>query len=309
MAKGKRISLRSNIPGTKNVQLIYLLMCLPGLLWLVFFQLFPMSGIVMAFQDFRPKKGMWGSSFVGLENFEYLFSLSEVWRVSANTLIIALSKIVLNLLVPLTFALMINQLKNLRYKKLVQTVTYLPHFISWVILGNIMGSIFAYDGIFNSLRVLFGHEAQVWMGNADFFRGLIIYSDIWKETGFGAIIFLAAISGVSPELYEAASLDGANGFQQLRHVTLPGISSTIILVMVLSLGGILNAGFEQIFSMYNTMVMSTSDIIDTWVYRMGLIKMDFSISTAAGLIKSLIGMVFILVSYVFAYKYADYKIF
>jgi putative aldouronate transport system permease protein len=147
------------------------------------------------------------------------------------------------------------------------------------------------------------------MGNPQFFRGLVIVSDIRKEFGFGAIIYLAAITGVNPTLYEASSLDGANGFQQLRHVTLPGISSTIILVMILSLGGILKAGFENMFSMYNTMVMSTSDIIDTWVYRMGLNKTDFPLSTAAGLIKSTIGMVVISMSYVFAYKYADYKLF
>lgn len=290
-------------------QSTYLLMCVPALAWLLFFQIIPMSGIVMAFQNYKPRTGLFGSKLIGLENFRYLFSLSEVWRVAGNTLYIAIAKIILNLLVPLLFALMLNEVRQLRYKKLVQTVTYLPHFISWVILSNILLNIFSYDGIFDRLVVFLGGESTVWLSRPTFFRWLIILSDVWKEFGFGAIIFLAALAAVNPELYEAACIDGAGSFRQLLHITLPCIASTITLVFVLSLGNILNAGFDQVYNMYNSLVMSSSDIIDTWVYRMGLVRMDFSLSTAAGLIKSVISMTLIMFSYALAYRYADYRIF
>ena len=304
MSTAKRIR-RTNFRG----QWPYLLMCLPGLVWLVMFQLAPMGGIVMAFQNFIPRKGFLGSKFVGLEHFEYLFSLSEVWRVTGNTLVIACAKLVLLLIVPLCFALMINRVKNVPFKKTVQTITYLPHFISWVILANILSNMFAYDGIVNQVIVFFGGEASVLMGDAGFFRGLLILSDVWKEFGFSSIIFLAALAGISPQLYEAAAIDGANALDQLIHITLPGISSTIVLVGVLSLGNVLNAGFDQVYNMYNSLVMSSSDILDTWVYRMGMINMDFSLSTAVGLLKSLVSMVLVTLSYVMAYKFSDYMIF
>ena len=304
MSVAKRIK-RSN----KKAQMAYLLMCLPGLVWLVMFQLVPMGGIVMAFQNFIPRKGFLGSKFVGLEHFEYLFSLSEVWRVTGNTLIIACAKLVLLLVVPLCFALMINRVKNVPFKKTVQTITYLPHFISWVILANILSNMFAYDGIVNQVIVFFGGEASVLMGDAAFFRGLLIFSDVWKEFGFSSIIFLAALAGISPQLYEAAAIDGANGCDQLIHITIPGISSTIVLVGVLSLGNVLNAGFDQVYNMYNSLVMSSSDILDTWVYRMGMINMDFSLSTAVGLLKSVVSMILVTLSYVMAYKFSDYMIF
>lgn len=290
-------------------QLSYLLMCTPGLVWMILFQFVPMSGIVIAFQKFVPKKGLFGSKFIGLENFEYLFSLSEVWRVVDNTLIIAVSKLVLLLLVPLCFALMLNRVRNMAFKKTVQTVTYLPHFISWVILANIITNMFGYDGVINQVVVFLGGEAKLFLGDAGFFRWLLILSDVWKEFGFNSIIFLAALSGVNPQLYEAAAIDGANSLTQLWYVTLPGISSTVVLVLVLSLGNVLNAGFDQVYNMYNSLVMSSSDIIDTWIYRMGLIKMNFSLSTAAGLLKSVVSMILISVSYALAYKFSDYRIF
>lgn len=293
----------------RKFQVNYWVMCMPALIWLFFFQLVPIVGIIMAFQDYKPRKGLFGSEFIGFENFEYLFSLSEVWRIISNTVIIAVAKILLSLIVPLVFALLLNAVKNVGYKKIVQTLTYLPHFISWVILGGIIGSIFSYDGIFNTLTSFFGKAPEVWMGDAEFFRGMIIASDIWKGFGFGAIIYLAALAGVDIALYEAASLDGCNEWQKLWHITLPGISTTIVLIAVLSVGNVLNAGFDQILSMYNTMVLSSSDIIDTWVYRMGLIKMDFALSTAAGLVKSFFGMVLILVSYKLSSKFTDYKVF
>ena len=290
-------------------QITYYLMCAPGMLWLFLFSIVPMAGILMAFQDFKPKKGIFRSKFIGLENFEYLFSMKDARSVIVNTLIIALAKILLNLIIPLTFALLLNEVRNMKYKRTVQTIVYLPHFLSWVILASILTNIFGYDGIVNKLMGLFGTEPQVLLAKPGFFRGLVIGSDVWKEFGYNAVIYLAALTGINPTLYEAAAIDGASRWQQTRYITLPSLSNTIVLLTVLALGNVLNAGFDQIFNMYNPLVYSTADIIDTWVYRIGLTKMQFSLATAAGLFKSLVSFVLITVSYFFAYKFADYTIF
>jgi putative aldouronate transport system permease protein len=284
-------------------------MIVPGLAWLVLFSIVPMFGIVMAFQDFIPGRSWLGSKWVGLENFTYLFSMQDVRMVIKNTLIIAVAKIVLGLLVPLTFALLLNEVKNLQFKRVAQTVVYLPHFISWVILASILLNIFGYTGIVNTIMGAFGKPPRVFMQSAQFARYLMIFSDVWKGFGFGAIIYLATLAGINPELYEAAAIDGAGRWRSMRSITLPGLMSTIVLLAVLSLGNVLNAGFDQIFNMYNPMVYSTTDILDTYVYRLAFLQMDFSLSTAAGLFKSVISFVLIIGSYGLAYKLADYKIF
>jgi len=279
------------------------------MLWLILFSIVPMCGILMAFQDFNPSLGIFRSPFIGLENFEYLFSMRESRRVICNTLIIAGWKIVLNLLVPLIFALMLNEVRKSVYKRTIQTIAYLPHFLSWVILASIVINLFGYDGIVNKIAALFGREPEVFMGDASIFRQLIISTDVWKEFGFNAVIYLAALTGINPQLYEAAAIDGATRWQSTWHITLPGMLNTVVLLLVLGLGNILNAGFDQVFNMYNPMVYSTGDIIDTWVYRIGLFKLQFSLATTAGLFKSVISFFLISVSYLLAYKYADYTIF
>ena len=305
----KPASVKGNGVRKFKDQVTYYLMCAPGMLWLVLFSIVPMAGILMAFQDFKPKKGIFGSKFIGLENFEYLFSMKDARSVIVNTLIIALAKIVLNLIIPLTFALLLNEVRNMKYKRTVQTIVYLPHFLSWVILASILTNIFGYDGIINKLAGVFGVEPQVLLAKPDFFRGLVIGSDVWKEFGYNAVIYLAALTSINPTVYEAAAIDGASRWQQTRYITLPSLSNTIVLLTVLALGNVLNAGFDQIFNMYNPLVYSTSDIIDTWVYRIGLTKMQFSLATAAGLFKSLVSFVLITGSYFFAYRFADYTIF
>lgn len=295
--------------GRAKEQMHYYLMSLPGMVWLALFSIVPMFGIIMAFQDFNPGLGLFRSPLIGLENFEYLFSMRDTRRVIVNTLIIAGGKIVLNLLIPLIFALMLNEITTLRFKKMVQTIVYLPHFLSWVILASIIINIFGYDGIVNKFFGLFGKEPVVFMGEASIFRQIVIGTDVWKEFGYNAVIFLAALTGINPTLYEAAAIDGANRWQSTWHVTLPGLVSTLVLLTVLSLGGVLNAGFDQVFNLYNPMVYSTGDILDTWVYRMGLTKLQFSLATTAGLFKSLISFLLISTSYYVAYKYADYRIF
>lgn len=295
--------------STFRAQIHYYVMAGPGMLWLFFFSIVPMVGVIMAFQDFNPGLGIFKSPFIGLENFEYLYTMRESRRVMVNTLIIAGGKVVFNLLVPLLFALLINEVTHMRYKRTVQTIVYMPHFLSWVILASVVISLFGYDGIVNKVFGLFGRPPTVWMAEASIFRQLLIGTDVWKEFGYNAVIFLAALTSINPTLYEAAAIDGANKLQSVFHVTLPGLVSTIVLLLVLSLGNILNAGFDQVFNLYNQMVFSTGDIIDTWVYRMGLTKLQFSLATTAGLFKSVISFALISISYLLAYKYADYTIF
>ena len=263
----------------------------------------------MAFQDYNPVSGFIGSKFTGLENFRYLFSMSDSKRVIVNTVIIAVSKLVLNIVVPLSFALLLNEVRKLKFKRIVQTMVYLPHFLSWVILASILLEIFGYKGVFNTILSLFGAEPRIWFSEESCFRQMIIFSDVWKEFGYNAVIFLAALTGISQDMYEAASIDGCSRWKAVWYITLPGIASTIVVVAILGLGNVLNAGFDQVFNLYSPLVYSTGDILDTWVYRIGLLNVQFSLATAAGLFKSVISFTLIVISYVVAYKAADYKIF
>lgn len=287
----------------------YYLMLLPGYVWLILFSIVPMFGFVIAFQDFNPGLGMLRSEWIGLENYRYLFSLSDSRTVIINTLFIAVMKIVANLIVPLVFALLLNELRMAVLKRWIQTVVYLPHFLSWVILSGILLDIFAYKGPINTMLSIFGVEPILYFARADLFPFLIVGSDVWKEFGFNTIIYLAALTGINPSLYEAAAIDGATRLQRLRHVTLPGIVTTVILLAVLSLGNVLNAGFDQVFNLYNPLVYSTGDIIDTWVYRTGLVNLQYGLATAMGLFKSVISFILIVSSYFLASKFANYRIF
>lgn len=292
-----------------SVQKHYLLMTLPGLLWMIFFNFVPMGGIVMAFQNFNPGKGFLGSKWVGLNNFRYLFMMRDSTRVITNTLIIASSKVIFNLIVPLIFALMLNEVRNLKYKKAVQTAVYLPHFLSWVILSSVVLNIFGLNGVVNQVLSLFGVEPVIWFSESIYFRQLIVGTEVWKEFGFNAVIFLAALAGIDPTFYEAAAIEGCSKWRSVWKITLPCIASTIVVVGVLGLSNVLNAGFDQVYNLYNPMVYSTGDILDTWVYRIGLVNLQFSLATTAGLFKSVVSFVMIVTSYVLAYKLADYRIF
>ena len=292
-----------------SVQKHYLLMTLPGLLWMIFFNFVPMGGIVMAFQNFNPGKGFLGSKWVGLNNFRYLFMMRDSTRIITNTLIIASSKVIFNLIVPLIFALMLNEVRNLKYKKAVQTAVYLPHFLSWVILSSVVLNIFGLNGVVNQVLSLFGVEPVIWFSESIYFRQLIVGTEVWKEFGFNAVVFLAALAGIDPTFYEAAAIDGCSKWRSVWKITLPCIASTIVVVGVLGLSNVLNAGFDQVYNLYNPMVYSTGDILDTWVYRIGLVNLQFSLATTAGLFKSVVSFVMIVTSYVLAYKLADYRIF
>ncbi|MBB6672235.1 ABC transporter permease [Cohnella nanjingensis] len=292
-----------------GLQKHYYLMLLPGMIWLILFSIVPMFGIIMAFENYNPGQGLFRSEWVGLDNFKYMFQLSDSRAVILNTFIIAVGKIVFNLLVPLIFAILLNELTHLRFKKMVQTIVYLPHFLSWVIMATIVIGIFGYYGVANTVVQAFGGHPKLFMADAGIFRQLIIGTDVWKEFGYNAIIYLAALTGVNLNLYEAAAIDGANRWQLIRNVTLPALSTTVVLLGVLSLGNVLNAGFDQVYNLYNPLVYSTGDILDTWVYRLGLQNLQFSLATAAGLFKSVISFVLIFISYRLAYRFADYTVF
>jgi putative aldouronate transport system permease protein len=287
----------------------YYLMLLPGLLWVFVFKIIPMFGLVMAFQNFNPGKGILGSTWVGLDNFKYMFQLNDSKTIFFNTAYIAVLKIILKLIVPLLVALMLNELRIHILKRWVQTIVYLPHFLSWVILAGIMLDVFAYHGPINAIITAFGNKPILFFAHAELFPPLVIGSDEWKEFGFSAVIFLAALTGINPELYEAAAIDGANRFQRIAYITIPGISAVIILMTVLGLRDVMNANFDQIFNLYNPLVYSTGDIVDTWVYRSGLLQMQYGLATAVELLKSLIAFVMISLSYFLARKYANYNIF
>lgn len=287
----------------------YHLMLFPVMVFLLIFQILPMFGIVIAFQKFIPAKGIFGSQFVGLRYFRQMFSMSISWRIFRNTFVIAVWKIAMNMLVPITFSLLLNEIRHARLKRTAQTIIYLPHFLSWVVLAIPVMNIFAYDGIINDIIRSFGGSPILFMSSNKWFRPILIITDVWKEFGFGTIVYLAAITGIDPTLYEAAVIDGAKRGQRMRYVTLPGMMPTIILLAARNLGNVLNAGFDQIFNLYSPVVYEVGDIIDTYVYRAGLLEMNYSLSTAVGLMKSVISIVLILTSNRLAYKYADYRIF
>jgi putative aldouronate transport system permease protein len=286
-------------------------MILPSLLFLIVFSYIPMAGIVMAFQDFKPWLGIAGSEWVGWDNFRYLFERQDSVQVILNTLIIAVLKILFNLIAPFTFAIFLNELRQMAVKRFVQTLVYLPHFLSWVILGGILVDILSTDGgIVNRVLVeWFGIGPVFFLGDGDWFRVTVIVSDVWKEFGFGTVVFLAALANVNPSLYEAAETDGAGRFKQTLHITIPAMIPITVVVGTLALGNVLNAGFDQIFNLYNPLVYDKGDIIDTFVYRTAILNGEMGFGTAIGLFKSVIGMILILISYRLAYKWAGYRIF
>lgn len=268
-------------------------------------------GAVISFKKFKPAMGILGSKWCGLENYIYMFQLPDTYNIFRNTLVIAVGKIIMTQFLAILFAVLLNELRSKRYVKTLQTVVYIPHFMSWVILANVVTSLFSADGSINLLlqSLRFISEPISFLGSNKHFQPLMIMIEAWKEFGFSAIIFLAALSGIDPELYESASIDGASRLQRVWHVTLSGIATTIMLVSVLQIANILNAGFDQIYNLYTPVVYETGDVIDTYVYRMGLVNRQYSIATAVGFTKSIISLFLILLSQYMAGKFANYSIF
>ena len=287
---------------------LYLMLLLPALVIFIY-NYIPMFGILIAFKKYLPAKGFFASKWVGLKNFNTLFGMPSFIQTLKNTLVIAVFKIVLGILVPVTVTLLLNDLSSERFKKGVQTVVYMPHFISWVMLASIFMKLLSGSGIVNQMLGKLGVGPIIFLGDNRWFRFTLIFTHVWKEFGYGTIVYLAAVAGINADLYEAAEVDGAGHWQQMLHVTLPGIAPTIVMMSALSLGNVLNAGFDQVFNMYSPLVYESGDIIDTLVYRMGFESGNYGLSTAAGLFKSVISAVLLIASYRIADVTVGYKIF
>lgn len=300
----------------KNTLFFHAMLLVPVVLLFIYCFLPIPAGILMAFQNFQPGKGFLGSKFVGFDNFRKLFILPDTLPALRNTLIIAVEKIACNLVIPITFALLLNEVKNKFMKRAVQTITYLPYFLSWIIMTGILikflspGSAASSPGLFNTLLMNLGilEEPVYFLGSNDTFRQTIVVSDVWKNFGYNTIIYLAALTGIDPTLYEASAVDGAGRLRQTFHITLPGIAPFIALMTVLAIGNVLNAGFDQIFNLYNPAVYASGDIIDTLVYRLGLINKQYSLSATVGLLKSIVSCTLVLISYRLADKLAGYRV-
>lgn len=272
-------------------------MLLPSLVFYSLFRFYPMLGNIIAFKSYKPFLGIWGSPWVGLEHFHRLFGDPLFIRALRNTAIIGFMKLVFTFPAPLILALFINEVRFMLYKRVVQTVVYVPHFLSWVIYAAILYIIFSpANGFVNNILVSLGFRKVHFFEKPQFFQPLVIISSILKESGWGAIIYLAAISAINPDLYEAAALDGASRWQVMRYVTMPGLAFTIVVLFIIQIGYFLNVGFEQVFVLQNPMVYTTGDIIETFIYRIGILQARFDFTTAAGFFNALVGMVMVLVA-------------
>lgn len=294
---GNSLSIKQNRVNKSNVFLknfdLYLLL-IPGLIFLIIFKYVPMGGLIIAFQDYNIFDGIRGSEWVGFEHFIKLFKSEDFYKVFRNTLIISVYKLVIIFPIPIFVALVLNEIRSLAFKKVVQTIVYLPHFLSWVIISGLFVNILSpTGGIVNELIKIFGGDPIMFMGSNKYFRGVLVASSAWQGVGWTAIVYIAAIAGIDPTLYESALMDGAGRIKQIIYITLPSITSTIVLMLILRLGNILTGDKEQILMMYNPVVYEVGDIIETYVYRMGLGKMEYSFSTAVGMFNSLVGFILI----------------
>lgn len=286
------------------------IMLIPGIVYYLIFVYAPMWGVLFAFQDYSPALGMAGSEWVGFKHFIRFFNSKQFGQLFSNTLIIAVINLVFYFPAPIILALMLNEVKNTKFKRSVQSITYLPHFMSAVVVVSIFKMIFSSeDGIINSIILSFGGDKISFLTSTQWFRPLLLLQTVWKEVGWGTIIFLAALSGVDPSLYEAAVVDGAGHTKQLIHITLPAIMPTITILLILRMGSFLNTGFETILLMQNSMNRSVSEVFDTYVYRVGISDAQYSYSTAIGLFKSVIGLVLVYTSNWFAKKLGQEGIF
>jgi len=281
------------------------LLILPFLAFLGTFKYAPMYGLVLAFKDYKVRKGILGSPWAGFEHFEMLFSTFSFKEVLGNTIILSLMKVFLYFPVPIILALFINEIRNERLKKTFQTFSYLPHFISWVIAASFLTDVLALNGPINLIIEALGGEKIYFMADKAWFRWVILFSKIWKDCGWGAIVYMAAIAGIDQDMYEAAEIDGAKKLQKIWYITLPCIRTTIITLFILDLGKIMSAGFDQVYNLYSPAVYSVADILDTYTYRKGILDHDYSYATAAGLFQNLVGFILVIVSNIVVKKVSD----
>jgi len=294
--------------STIRKQWPYHVLLIPGIVFAIIFSYIPLYGLVIAFQKYVPTTGF-NSPWVGLGNYEYLFRQPNFVRTIWNTFFIAVMKIICGIIVPVIFSLLLNEIQGTRTKRLFQTVVYMPNFLSWVILAGVMVDLLAADGIVNLTLGRLGIGQVKFLSDAGIFPWTMIVSDIWKGFGFGTVIYLAALTSIDPGLYEAAVVDGAKRWKQTLHITLPLLMPTVMLMTILSLGNVLNAGFDQIYNLYSPIVYKSGDIIDTYVFRLGIEKAQYSMGAAVGMFKSVISGVLIILSYYLADRYAGYRVF
>lgn len=283
---------------------LYLLM-LPGILYFLVYKYVPMLGLVIAFKDYNPFQGIWGSPWAGLKHFQTIFSNKDVLQIIWNTLSISFLQILFAFPVPILLALMLNESRSQTFKRLIQSVVYLPHFLSWVVVAGITVIFLRSEGLINKMLESIGLPDVPFLTDPHFFQPLIILQVIWKEAGWGTIIFLAALAGVNPQLYEAATMDGAGRFRQMWHITLPALKSTIILLFILRLGNVLDTGFEQIFLMLNPFNMPVGNVLDTFVYFKGIQQADYGFATAVGLFKGVVGLILVVIANRLAKKFGE----
>lgn len=286
----------------------YHAMLFPGVIVVFIFAYIPLYGLIIAFQKYNPAMGF-QSPWVGWNNFKYIFSQPNFLRTIWNTLYISFFKIIGGIVIPVIFALLLNEVFNSRLKRVFQTLVYIPNFLSWVIMAGVLSDILSNDGIVNQVIKLCGGDPIKFLGSPSVFPWTMIVTDIWKGFGFGTVVYLAALTSIDPQLYEAAMIDGASRWRQTISITIPMLVPTIMLMTILSLGNVLNAGFDQIYNLYSPIVYETGDIIDTYVFRMGIEQAQYSVSTAVGLFKSVVSAILIGSSYFLADRVAGYRIF
>ena len=307
------IQLRNNLrrerwSRVRRMRLLYLSL-VPALLLLFVFNYIPIYGIVIAFKNFQSSRGILGSPWNNFYNFEVLFGSFQFWRVTRNTLIISVLRIVFGFPAPILLALIINEFANSWWKKGIQAITYLPHFISWVVMAGILVEILSPQrGIIGYLYTVLGRDAPLLLTNVSLFRPILIATDVWKEVGWGSVIYLAAISSIDPTMYDVARIDGAGRLRQATAITVPSLLPVITILFILRLSGILNAGFDQIFNLYNPLVYEVADIIDTYMYRVGIISREFEFATAAGLFKNVVGVALIVLVNAIIKRFSDHGI-
>lgn len=282
------------------------LLVLPGIIWYIIFAYMPMYGLIIAFKDFSPYRGIAGSPWVGFMWFEQFFESQFFWRLIRNTLLLNIYNIIYSFPVPIILAILLNEVQHSWYKRVAQTISYLPHFVSTVVVVGMMANFLSpVNGIVNRIIVALGGKSINFMIMPEWFRTLYIISGIWQGAGWGSIIYLAALSGIDPQLYEAATVDGASKLKQLWHISIPGILPTIIIMLILNLGRILSVGYEKIILMYNSATYETADVINTYVYRRGLQSGEYSFGTAVGMFQSVINFIFIICANKFSRKLTE----
>jgi putative aldouronate transport system permease protein len=311
----KRYALQKASPGERGVFQQYwkhrhlFLLLLPGLVYFIVFRYLPIYGLTIAFKDFRFLEGIWGSPWVGLDVFQNVFSRADFWEVFRNTFLLSIYKLIFGFAPPILFALLLNEIRNAFYKKAVQTISYLPHFVSWVVLGGLFIQFLSPSiGPINILLKAMGLKAIYFLGDPKWFRTTLVVTDIWKSMGWGSIIYLASLSNIDTAMYEAADIDGANRWQKMRSITLPSLSPVITIMLILAVGKLVNDNFDQIFNMYNPAVYSVGDVLGTYTYREGLENMSYSYATAVELFKNVIAFALVYSANKIAGKINEYGI-